>query len=191
MMLPKQVPKQDKLCPQCGGIVKRKDSTFCSFECYKDSKRPPKRECNNCGKLLIRKEEESNTTFKARRYCDKKCAAAIYKLKARKERFKKLQRPRCTVNGCREPVGDNLKYLCQNHFENASDVAENPIQLTHKERGGNYRQWINKIRKKLAERVLVFTCAEYKQDELEFYLMTKTERREARENYERQHQSTR
>ena len=204
----KNMPIQDnrlRPCNHCGKIMLRKTypkqteswvkySTrqYCDRECYYASCRPPERKCPVCNNILIQKEKESITEFRGRTYCNKKCAsvykAKLFQRRAKKVRLKKLQRNRCSVEGCKERIGDGLRYLCQDHFENASDVPENRQGSLLKESdtySDRLMPIIEGMRKKLSEKALVFTDAEYRQDELEFYLlMTPAQRREQRRSHE-------
>jgi hypothetical protein len=117
---------------------------------------------------------------------------------AAKKRLKKLQekitREKCHVYGCSKPIAENNRYLCQDCFENHEQIWENAVNelpTRRKLSGAKVERIIQGIRKKIEPRILVFTWAEYKQDELEFYLMTPAQRREARRNYERQARSER
>jgi len=170
----------------------------CSRECYKASKAPPERYCPVCGDLLVRGEGEIITDFRNRIFCprEKGCVTKELKRRARKARFIKLQRDRCSVFGCNEPVGDGLLYLCTKHFEEPDSVPEaHRLELPSKREADALLPTSNKIiegiRRKLTKKALVFTGAEYKQDELEFYLMTPAQRREVRRSYDRQARSER
>jgi hypothetical protein len=76
----------------------------------------------------------------------------------------------CTVDGCTEPKGVDLRFLCDNHHCNASDVPEMKIgnlASPHFKMEERKAEW-NKDHERLHATVL--TAENHTQFELEYYL---------------------
>lgn len=136
--------------------------------------------CGHCGKKIERKEGESVTRFRNRKYCDRQCSGKgrVAQMRSQKKRI-------CQVVGCTEQVGKGLRFLCSAHYKNPDWIPELAEAIECEEEDAMEFLFNAPPKPAIPMFTITFSGAEYKQDELEFYrLLTAKEREEIRRSYE-------